>query len=421
MGLIFHVEFNAIHAKGYLVATSFFDGNATGDDKAFIFCADLPPSRTHALEAENMRGKLPPNCTVNNLQPTHDENPTCFQHIIDSGEDIGTEGAWTCMLMAPSLSLLAETFEVFAYHYMGLGQPLRDNSFSHMQATHCFITRQNVVNEKSWESRYTITLQIKGVVSPDANKFVAKMRHKYALMQWSERFTCDPLKILGLDRPSKCKSEAEVQSEWDKFVKWKLRLAGVQVESSVQPTGTYNSPSGFVQTPCSRAETDAIVPSTPPGVVPTTPPRTVRQFESVEMGAFSPAKFPSPARAAGPYGPLTAYPDGLDQKQSLPGNNQWPRVLPVNGYTPAEITINGGTHNIAATKLDVDGDDEVNTLKQFCITLGNYDQEAEEPPSNKAKITFEKDVNDDEALLTSEDEVLIHRMKSLLALVKKAL
>ena len=46
------------------------------------------------------------------------------------------------------------------------------------------------------------------------------------------------------------------------------------------------------------------------------------------------------------------------QKQSLPGVNRWPLVLPVNNRTVEEITQNGMSQSAAATQINMEGDKE---------------------------------------------------------------
>ena len=150
--LTLHVEQNDVKASAFLVSSKYFDeGNAdsstAANDNTMIWCAGLLSGRSSIPEASTMRRALPPSCSVDYYQPTHEDNPTRIGRVNDFGEDDGYEGQWACVLQAPTLENLADTFDAFTEHYMGLGAPMRDNFFRHERASHKFISRKNRVGE----------------------------------------------------------------------------------------------------------------------------------------------------------------------------------------------------------------------------------------------------------------------------------
>ena len=151
MSMVLHVEHSDVRARAMIVPATYFDCGAveTGNDTTMIWCAGILPGRSAIPAAETMKRVLPLNCDVNYYQPNHDNNPTRIGCVNDDGIDEGYEGQWTCVLTAPHLADLAQTFHAFTEHYMGLGAPIRDNFFRHDQPTHKFITRKNKVGDKA--------------------------------------------------------------------------------------------------------------------------------------------------------------------------------------------------------------------------------------------------------------------------------
>ena len=217
--MVLHIEHSAVKAQGVIVPATYFDSGAveSGHDTTMIWCAGILAGRSGILEADTMRRALPPNTSVQYFQPNHDDNPTRIGLVNDNGIDEGCDGQWTCVLTAPHLDSLAQTFHCFAEHYMGLGAPMRDNFFRWERPTHKFLSRRNKVGDKCWESRYTMTLQIKGLVTLPVGQFVTTMLQQHGFLQWSGTFLCDPLKLLGEKLWASCKSEEETELKWKHF------------------------------------------------------------------------------------------------------------------------------------------------------------------------------------------------------------
>ena len=178
-----------------IVPATYFDCGVVESEKdtTMIWCAGMLLGRSAIPEAQTMRNALRPHCSVDYFQPNHDDNPTRMSLVNDAGIDEGCDGQWTCVLTAPHLQDLAQTFDCFAEHYMGLGAPMRHNFFRHERPTHKFISRKTKLGDNSWDTRYTMALQIQGTVTIAVGHFVATMLRTHAWLQWSGTFLCDPL------------------------------------------------------------------------------------------------------------------------------------------------------------------------------------------------------------------------------------
>lgn len=326
VSLTLHVDYTDIEATAILVSSSFYDSpgvNVDGADKEMIFCNGMLRGRTAIHEAAIMRQNLPLNSHVEYYQPSHDANPTKFGAVNDDGEDLSVDGVWACVFRAPNLSHLAMAWDAFVRHFMGVGQPVRDNFFRHGGRTQRFITRRNNVNGNVWETRYRFKLQIKGSVTNEVHNFAMKMMSAHTWLQWGGRFMCDPLKVMG-DLKCDCKNETEINLAYDKFL---------AARSTAVASATADDTAATAQ------------PQHSSDAAPTTP----KPFDSkkAEVGSQTPPKLPSPNRvtsltatsketskappASPPSGPLFAYPDWKSKlPPSWPGNNTWPASLPIN-------------------------------------------------------------------------------------------
>ena len=144
--LLLRVQTEATHATAALAASKTLEAPFDGsEDKTVIFCADLMPNRAATPESLALRAGIPPNCTIQYLQPRHQDNPLAVSCISDDGYENVVQGGWCVLMSAPSLVSLALVISGFFTLYMGIGQPIRDNGFLHSKATHKYITRKNKV------------------------------------------------------------------------------------------------------------------------------------------------------------------------------------------------------------------------------------------------------------------------------------
>ena len=216
VGLTLHVDFSHIEAKGWLVASSFFDCTSStpdDEDKTMIFCAGLLPGKSAIAEAVTMRQSLLPNCDIQYYQPKHEENPTRFSSISDDGVDESIDGVWACIFTAPNLIQLGQTFDSFVEHFMGIGKPIKDNFFRHAAPTHRYISRKNRVNGRSWETRYQVKFEMKASVTQYVNIFATRMMRNHPWLTFAGTFMHDPLQTLGRIRNANAKAKKKSHSD----------------------------------------------------------------------------------------------------------------------------------------------------------------------------------------------------------------
>ena len=120
------------------------------------------------------------------------------------------------MLSAPTLVDIAKTFDRFTEHFMGIGQPIRDNCFYHASGSHRFISRRNSVNGKVREGRFTMRIQIRGMVTQDVHTFVTRMLRSHTWLLWSGRFLSDPMRLLH-PLTCECNNVEEAAAAWERF------------------------------------------------------------------------------------------------------------------------------------------------------------------------------------------------------------
>ena len=321
LALILHVEHSDVKAQAMIVPATYFDLSAAenGKDTTMIWCAGLLPGRSSIPEAETMRRALPANCSVNYFQPNHDENPTRIDLVNDNGIDEGYDGQWTCVLTAPRLDSLGQTFDCFAEHYMGLGAPMRDNFFRWEMSTHKFLSRRNNVGGKTWETRFTMTLQMKGSVTLPFGQFATRMQQRHGWLQWSGNFLSDPLKLLGNTLWASCKTDKEVDLRWKQFQEAKCK-------------GTH---------------------------APVTPGRGVQGCKP-NVEALSPMSLPSPTPQVSvstsskePPGPLTVWPTHWHKPvATLPGLNKWPDKIPDKIQSIGDVNVTESMDRVPIDKKD---------------------------------------------------------------------
>ena len=217
--LTIHVEYSAVEAKALWCSSTFFEVNAPSHDQdtGMIWAAGLLHGKSATPEAADMRQQIPEHCTVNYYHPLHESNPTRIENINDMGVDESNTGVWAVAMTAPDLLSLALTLETFTRVYMGIGAQIRDNFFRHDSPSLKFIIRRNKVKNKTWESRYTVRLQIKGAANEKVNIFARRAMQQHRWMLWEGALMCDPLQILGENMSCGCKTEQEVARRWREF------------------------------------------------------------------------------------------------------------------------------------------------------------------------------------------------------------
>ena len=141
---------------------------------------------------------------------------------------------------------ICRKFDGFVEHYMGIRQPIRDNFFCHASPTHRFVSRRNKVNGKAWETRYTVGLQIKGMVTQAVATFVQRMFRQHPWLTWPGLFLSDPLRLLGSPFTCDCNSEAEATLKWKEFEDSTCTAAG-SVHEMWQPLPAPATPPNLVQ------------------------------------------------------------------------------------------------------------------------------------------------------------------------------
>ena len=213
--LLLRVQSEATCVTATLAATKMLEAPFDRtEDKALIWCYDLLQNRGGSAEAAALRVGIPANCTLNYLQPKHQDNPLSVSNISDDGYETVVEGGWCVLMTAPSLVALAGVIWSFTTLYMGIGQPQRDNGFVHKAANHKFITRRNKVGPNTWDTRFTIKLEVIGVATDAVQQFVRRVMTNHPFMVWSGKFCCDLIGDFNPQFRCECTSHADIESKW---------------------------------------------------------------------------------------------------------------------------------------------------------------------------------------------------------------
>ena len=146
-GLLLQIQSQTAYASAILAASKILeDINYDGsEEKALIWCSDLMPNRPPTKESLALRSALPPNSSIQYLQPRHQDNPLAVSNITDDGSENFVSGGWCVVMNAPTLGSLAQVITAFITAYMGIGQPIRDNGFVHASQKHKYVTLRNRV------------------------------------------------------------------------------------------------------------------------------------------------------------------------------------------------------------------------------------------------------------------------------------
>jgi hypothetical protein len=367
--MVLHVTYSPIRATAMLLNAAYFD-EVTFDadsDSMMIWCCGMLPGRTATPEAATVRQLVPPNCEVLYYAPSHPSNPSTLTTVTDSGEENIREGTWCCCFTAPNLVDLATTFDIFASHYMGIGRPIKDNSFTHTLPNHKFLTRKNKIEGRpSWDSRHTIRLQPRGKVTKDLYTFVANMTRNHGYFLWDGSYVCDPFKLFhGTTLPTACANEAAVEAKWQAFELMRHGHQGLQDPPKPAPL----PPAVLASAPTASRQSSPPEKSVPlelekvedkvagetianrSGLPPCPPSEVELMTEKADLALFkfvshSGSSAPPPLTdfsTSGPTAPLTNFPNWHQTQSSLPGTNTWPERLVLAPKTAA----------LAETQLDV--------------------------------------------------------------------
>ena len=213
--LLLRVQTEATHATATLAASKTLEAPFDGsEDKTLIFCADLMPNRAATPESLALRAGIPPNCTIQYLQPRHQDNPLAVSSISDDGYENVVQGGWCVLMSAPSLVSLALVISGFFTLYMGIGQPIRDNGFLHSKATHKYITRKNKVGSNSWNTTFTVKLEVIGVATPAVQQFVRQVMSTHTFLTWSGKFCADVMGDFSPHFLCECTSHEDIEEKW---------------------------------------------------------------------------------------------------------------------------------------------------------------------------------------------------------------
>ena len=91
--LLLRVQSEATCVTATLAATKMLEAPFDRtEDKALIWCYDLLQNRGGSAEAAALRVGIPANCTLNYLQPKHQDNPLSVSNISDDGYETVVEG-----------------------------------------------------------------------------------------------------------------------------------------------------------------------------------------------------------------------------------------------------------------------------------------------------------------------------------------
>ena len=241
-GLLFQIQSQTAYASATLAASKILeDINYDGsEDKAPIWCSDLMPNRPPTKESLALRSAIPPNSSIQYLQPRHQDNPLAVTNITDDGYENFVSGGWCVVMNAPTLGSLAQVITAFITAYMGIGQPIRDNGFVHASQKHKYVTRKNRVGANQWDSRFTMKLEVIGVATPQVQHFARQLSSDHAFMTWSGKYSADLLGDFSQHFPCECTSDESINEKWESVQGARLRNA-----HSGSPPATATIPPNF--------------------------------------------------------------------------------------------------------------------------------------------------------------------------------
>ena len=121
-GLLLRIQSEATYATASLAASKILeDLNYDGsEEKAFIWCSDFMPNRPATQESLALRSAIPPNCSIQYLQPRHQDNPLAVSSITDDVYENVVSGGWCVLMNGPTLGSLAQLISMFITIYMGI-------------------------------------------------------------------------------------------------------------------------------------------------------------------------------------------------------------------------------------------------------------------------------------------------------------
>ena len=190
---------------------------------------------------------MPANTDVQYLRPGSQDNPFLLTETTNHGEELTVDGPWCIRMMAPTYGDMTQVIKAFFEGFMGIYKPVKNNTFYwNGQPRAKFITRKNCNpnNNKTWNTNYTITVELVGGVDVEACSLLLTIFGAYPFLIWSGAYSFDCSRgEIGQALPCECTNKEEVDAKIKDFHKARLERYNVEaVAEETSPSQTSPSP-----------------------------------------------------------------------------------------------------------------------------------------------------------------------------------